>query len=59
MKLRDHPLMNYRGLSNWPPCWLPRGDGIGPRVHGEVGVLTELTVYHRSRTATNRRSFFS
>jgi hypothetical protein len=46
MKLRDHPLMNYRGLSNWPPRWLPRGEGIGPRVYGEVGVLTEVTVYH-------------
>ncbi len=21
MKLRNHPLMSYRGVSNWPPVW--------------------------------------
>ena len=47
MHLRDHPLMNYRGFSNWPPRWHARGDGMAPLVSGEVGVLTEVTIYHR------------
>src|SRR5262245_38579526 len=35
MLLRDHPLMTYRGLRNWPPVWFctdvhnqhPKGEG--------------------------------
>jgi len=41
--LRDHPLMNYRGLRNWPPIWTWRGgpgDDEGPR--GEVGILRDV-----------------
>gem|GEM_PF-2207990 len=45
MKLRDHPLMNYRGFSNWPPHWHARGDGLAPPVTGELGVLTEVMIY--------------
>ncbi|HKA34005.1 MAG TPA: hypothetical protein VKH64_12370 [Candidatus Binatia bacterium] len=41
MVLRDHPLMNYRGIPNWPPRWLPRRDHAG-ELHGEFGVLTEV-----------------
>ena len=37
MKLRDHPLMSYRGASNWPPVWC-RTDR--PYLTGEIGVLT-------------------
>jgi hypothetical protein len=22
MKLREHPLLSYRGVSNWPPVWI-------------------------------------
>lgn len=46
MKLRDHPLMSYHGFPNWPPRWLPRGDGSTPRVYGEVGVLTEVIAFN-------------
>jgi hypothetical protein len=42
--LRDHPLMNYRGLPNWPPRWLPRKDFGGEQLWGEVGVLREVVV---------------
>jgi hypothetical protein len=37
MKLRDHPLMNYRGMANWPPLWCHTGK---PNLRGEIGVLT-------------------
>jgi hypothetical protein len=40
MKLREHPLMSYRGVPNWPPAWtwidgkyqaqaLPPGSEVG------------------------------
>ncbi|HEY1270247.1 MAG TPA: hypothetical protein VGH16_23520 [Candidatus Binatia bacterium] len=48
MRLRDHPLMNYRGIGNWPPRWHARGDGVAPSVAGEAGVLTEVTMSYRS-----------
>ncbi len=44
MFLRDHPLMNYRGVPNWPPQWLPRKDAGGEKISGEVGVLMEAVV---------------
>ena len=40
MKLRDHPLMSYRGVRNWPPVWTIITANISvsdPR--GELGVL--------------------
>src|SRR5690349_8521838 len=36
--------MNYRGLANWPPRWLPRKDVGGQQLQGEVGVLQEVVV---------------
>jgi hypothetical protein len=36
MKLRDHPLMSYRGVSNWPPVWCRTGRQT---LTGEIGVL--------------------
>lgn len=42
MVLRDHPLMNYRGIPNWPPRWLPRKDHGGAQIVGEYGVLQEV-----------------
>lgn len=36
MKLRDHPLMSYRGISNWPPIWCRTGKET---LTGEIGVL--------------------
>lgn len=38
MKLRDHPLMSYRSIPNWPPVWITR---TGAKViRGEIGVLS-------------------
>jgi hypothetical protein len=43
MKLREHPLMNYRGLPNWPPAWLLRpGGGRQKFLRGEIGVLAHV-----------------
>lgn len=43
MMLRDHPLMNYRGLRNWPPIWTWRGgEGENKRPRGEVGILRDV-----------------
>ena len=48
LMLRDHPLMNYRTLANWPPVWTPRGRKNGVTVEtvparytrwGEIGTL--------------------
>ena len=42
MQLRDHPLMQYRGVPNWPPVWtLRRGDRNG-NIRGEVGVVRDV-----------------
>jgi hypothetical protein len=37
--LRDHPIMSYRGVPNWPPVWTQtRSDGV-KKLRGELGVL--------------------
>jgi hypothetical protein len=42
MELRDHPLMSYRGVRNWPPAWTRiRGSG-DKQPNGEVGTLREI-----------------
>jgi len=38
MQLRDHPLMNYQGVPNWPPVWTLRKGSV-KTLTGEVGVL--------------------
>jgi hypothetical protein len=39
MLLRDHPLMEYHGVRNWPPAWtwVDGAEDKSPR--GEVGIL--------------------
>jgi hypothetical protein len=39
MLLRDHPLMSYRGVPNWPPTWswIDGREDNHPR--GEIGIL--------------------
>jgi hypothetical protein len=41
MKLRDHPLMAYRTMRNWPPVWIEKY-ADNKSVTGEVGVLTHV-----------------
>lgn len=38
MKLRDHPLIAYRGFRTWPPMWI-QVDGSVETLFGEIGVL--------------------
>jgi hypothetical protein len=39
MTLRDHPLMSYRGIRNWPPVWTCVRNGSYKTATGEIGVL--------------------
>jgi len=54
MELRDHPLMSYRGVNNWPPTWTWRGGGENNRPKGEVGILREVLL---SKVEPNSRIF--
>ncbi len=51
MKLRDHPLMSYRGLKNWPPVWTHARDNNFKTVRGEIGVLAYV---HSNAQSSNR-----
>src|SRR5262245_18385011 len=46
MLLRDHPLMRYHGLSNWPPAWswIDGLENIHPAV--EIGILKSVQLSH-------------
>ena len=46
MKLRDHPLMTYKGVSSWPPAWLWRGGYASTNPKGEVGILKAVLRFH-------------
>ena len=37
--LRDHPLMRYHGVPNWPPAWLWIDGVENKRPRGEIGIL--------------------
>jgi hypothetical protein len=39
MLLRDHPLMSYKGLPNWPPAWRWVAGEDKECPSGEVGTL--------------------
>ena len=52
MHLRDHPLMSYRGVPNWPPVWIQsRGFAVKP-MRGEVGIL--VYVYRNENTSSTK-----
>lgn len=40
MDLRNHPLMCYRGVRNWPPVWTHVEKENVRTLRGEIGVLT-------------------
>ncbi len=44
-KLRDHPLMGYRSVPNWPPVWVRCSRGPYAKITGELGVLTDVKWY--------------
>ena len=43
MLLRDHPLLNYRGSSSWPPVWTWIAGSDNQRPRGEIGILKSVT----------------
>ena len=44
MKLREHPLMTYRRLPNWPPVWTWMSGGDNKHPRGEVGILRRVEI---------------
>jgi hypothetical protein len=42
MKLRDHSLMCYRGVPNWPPAWVGRDAKQFQQLGGEIGILRNV-----------------
>jgi hypothetical protein len=48
MQLRQHPLMRFRDLHNWPPLWVRLGRAnakAAKTLTGEIGVLKEVRYY--------------
>jgi len=46
MELRNHPIMNYRGIPNWPPVWTNGKQSSGVKTKkGEIGVLKFVMVH--------------
>lgn len=41
-QLRSHPLMNYRGFSNWPPTWTEPVGWSKDVLNGELGTLDRV-----------------
>jgi hypothetical protein len=41
MQLRDHPLMAYHAIRNWPPVWIKKYADSETMI-GEIGVLTHV-----------------
>jgi len=44
MELRNHPLMSYRGVPNWPPTWVWIGGGENQHPKGEIGCLQRVNL---------------
>jgi hypothetical protein len=44
MLLRDHPLMSYKGLPNWPPTWTWTNGLENKHPQGEVGILRAVSL---------------
>jgi hypothetical protein len=44
MLLRDHPLMRYHGIPNWPPSWLFIDGVENKHPRGEIGTLMSVEV---------------
>ena len=46
MKLRDHPLLMYKGNRSWPPAWLWTAGYDNTHPRGEVEVLKAVLRSH-------------
>ena len=47
VNLRDHPLMCYRSIPNWPPVWIC--GTFNERLTGEIGVLKRAMCHENLR----------
>jgi hypothetical protein len=54
MKLRDHPLMSYHKLHNWPPTWTWIDGPEDKHPTGEIGMLRTALL---SKTGPGDRCF--
>ena len=43
MLLREHPLLNHRGVPGWPPAWLWTAGLQNTHPRGEIGILRDVT----------------
>jgi hypothetical protein len=50
MKLRDHPLLYYHGLHNWPPAWTWIDGPEDKQPIGEIGIL-RMVLLSKTRRA--------
>ena len=48
MKLKEHPLMRFGGVRNWPPVWTNFTRRITKTVSGEVGFLRHVRLDDQS-----------
>jgi hypothetical protein len=46
LKLREHPLMRYGRLPNWPPVWTQNTRSGVKKLVGEMGVLAYIHARH-------------
>ena len=42
MLLRNHPLLNHRGVRSWPPAWTWVAGLENKHPRGEIGILTDV-----------------
>ena len=42
MLLRDHPMMSYQGVCNWPPVWREIDRPETKPLRGEIGILKKV-----------------
>jgi hypothetical protein len=44
MLLREHPLMSYHRVTNWPPVWAWMEGVENKRPRGEIGILKKVSL---------------
>jgi hypothetical protein len=44
MWLRNHPLMSFHGVTNWPPVWAWMEGVENKRPRGEIGILKKVSL---------------
>jgi hypothetical protein len=47
VKLREHPLLKYRRVCNWPPVWTQHTNTGVKTLTGEIGILLYVHARHQ------------